>query len=270
MEHESEDPATTADPSAGGPDGPGADPAGALVAKLARYGGPAFRKAYLASLLEASVRFRAAGNSRGAEYCLAKVAAALEEATGSENASSARPGGIGGRELPDSPAERLGRQWRLERLGAAEKILSRHGGMLSALEYRTFGDRLEKLRAADASGPAAAKSDSLLLDLRRRLYARVLKSRKVALRRRRMPVALARLAPNSPNAIGSGLPVPYAPAQGSPAKPPIGPYNDRLNMEDVLALVADADATWVEEFLDLYRGLAGLKGILSSPAPNRR
>jgi hypothetical protein len=241
--------------------------AGEAEAKLARYRGPAFRKAYLESLLEAAARFRAAGNPRGAGYCLGKVAAALADALpDTETGGSAVDGGKAPGQPPDSHFDRLRAQWRSERLSAAENILSRHGGMLSALEYRTFGDKLGKLRQAAGNGPAGTKADSILLELRRRLYARVLKSRKVALKRKRMPVSLARIAMQPRDAAGgSGLPVPVASAQGIPTQPPIGPYNDRLNMEDILTLVAEADATWVEEFLDLFRGLAGLKGFLAAP-----
>jgi len=268
MAEENEAASTSA---ADSPAAPEAGPVEVLTAKLAGYDGPVFRKAYLASFLEAASRFRSAGNTRGEEYCLAKVASALGNADPGPAGFS--QGGKAAGDRRDAAAEKLGGQWRSERLSAAENILSRHGGMLSALEYRVFGEKLGKLRESAGAGPAAAKADTMLLELRRRLYARVLKSRKVALKRMRMPVSLARLAVLSPGASeapGSGLPVTIAPSQASPSQPPIGPYNDRLNMEDVLALVADADATWVEEFLDLYRGLAGLKGIQSAPASAKK
>jgi hypothetical protein len=41
-------------------------------------------------------------------------------------------------------------------------------------------------------------------------------------------------------------------------------------MEDLLSLIADADAAWVQEFLDLYRGLADLQGLVPGIAPARK
>jgi hypothetical protein len=50
----------------------------------------------------------------------------------------------------------------------------------------------------------------------------------------------------------------------------VGPYHDRYNMEDLLTLIADADAAWVQEFLDLYRGLADIQGLLPGSVPPKK
>ncbi|MEO7427658.1 MAG: hypothetical protein ABI036_20915 [Fibrobacteria bacterium] len=279
--------------------------------RLARFPGPGYRKAYLADLLASGNRFRAAGNARGAEYCYAKVAEALAACGGvpstsasdsmasqAESDAASPPGSSPDsrpqakppaprsqpKEKPLTPTERFRRQWRLERIRDSENVLAKHAGRLSLLEHQSYRDRLEKLRQ---SGQAAMtslqsdKADAALLELRRRLYQRVLKSQRLALSRRRMPVTLARLAlpPIQPGVRSAAAAAPVAPAV--PALPvkagkklPVvkarvdtewqsatGPYNDRYNMEDLLGLVADADAAWVQEFLDLYRGLAGLQGL---------
>jgi hypothetical protein len=288
--------------------------AAALEGKLSRYPGAVFRKAYLADLLASGKRFQESGNSRGAEYCFAKVEEALREfaaitdeedvaddaldaQAGTEDSVAApapdAPGTTApkppkapsaprtrakAKERPLSATERVRRQWRLERIKDAETVLEKHGGRLSALENKAYREKLEKLRHAGmaANSPSQSdKADSGLLELRRRLYGRVLKSQKISLNRRRMPVTLGRLAlpPATPGARqGSGnLPVPTGGAVrvDTAWQPVIGPYNDRFNMEDLLSLIADADAAWVEEFLDLYRGLAGLQSLMTSLAPRK-
>lgn len=260
-----------------------------LEGKLSRYPGAAFRKAYLANLLASGKRFQEAGNARGAEYCFAKVEAALrefasilEEEEVADDAVDATPSASRSRakakERPLSATERVRRQWRLERIKDAETVLEKHGSRLSALENQAYREKLEKLRHTGmaASSPSQSdKADSGLLELRRRLYSRVLKSQKISLNRRRMPVTLGRLAlpPATPGARpGTGnLPVPASSAVrvDTAWQPVIGPYNDRFNMEDLLSLIMDADAAWVEEFLDLYRGLAGFQSLMSSLAPRK-
>ena len=313
--------------------------------KLARYSGPAYRKAYLANLVDSGKRFLIAGNARGAEYCFTKVAegvaaakgkpteaaqdgedfeAAISQADQSRNGSRAdgssgsasletsdsgsvpeSDSGAGliddegfradARTTPRQPRaartkakERLfRRKWRQERLKDAEAVLNRHGGRLSSLEFQAYRDKLDKLSQSGLSARTPAQSDKAdagLLELRRRLYGRVLKSQKMSLKRQRMPMTLARLA-LPPAARGSRFPLLGATgtpgASTVPAKqsvsgsairvdtawqPVIGPYNDRYNMEDLLSLIADADAAWVEEFLDLYRGLSGLQNLTFSIA----
>ena len=284
-----------------------------LAGKLARYPGPRYRKAYLADLLASGNRFRVAGNARGAGYCFAKVAQALASVPGgpdmpeaagpaeadgmdasastdlsSDLSSGPKPAASKPRaprakapEKPISPTERFRRQWRLERIKDAEQVLFRHSDRLSALEKQSYGERLERMRQSALAITTSAQSDRLdagLLDLRRRLYQRVLKSQKISLSRRRMPVTLARLAlppaqpaPRNPSGLPALPAPPEAKAGRKKAVPPAakvqvdsqwqpvtGPYNDRYNMEELLSLIAEADAAWVQEFLDLFRGLAGL------------
>lgn len=183
------------------------------------------------------------------------------------------------RPKPLTPTDVFRRNWREARLKDAEQVLNRHGGRLSALENKAYRERLDKLRhtAQTANGPQSDRVDAGLLELRRRLYGRVLKSQKIALKRGRVPMTLARLA-LPPAARGAPSTAPANPAARPPARtgkapavqvdtsrqPVIGPYNDRYNMEDLLSLIADADAAWVEEFLDLYRGLSGLQNLMVS------
>jgi hypothetical protein len=292
----------------------------AVAARLKLHPGPAFRKAYLANLLDSAKRFLAAGNERGAEYCSAKVTLALDEADvplteettlasvpADQNEAAAdgaaEPGvpdtapsaeGEDGprkprprskaKERPQTPTEIFRRNWRMDRIKDAESILNRHGERLSALEFKTYREKLDKLREAGLSATTAAKSDRAdagLLDLRRRLYGRVLKSQRLSLRGQRMPMTLARLAlspaDRSTRPAQPGLPalptrVAPATAPGTAVRidpawqPVVGPYNDRYNMEDLLGLIADADPAWVEEFLDLYRGLSGMQTLMQSIA----
>lgn len=276
----------------------------ALAGKLAGYPGPVYRKAYLANLLQSGIRFGEAGNLRGARYCFSKVAEGLEEfpAETSEShpdpespeAASAQDSAPTERkpraprakpkEKPVSPTERFRRQWRLERLKDAENVLNKHAGRLSSLENQSYRERLEKLRQSGQSATTAVQSDKAdagLLDLRRRLYQRVLKSQKISLARQRMPVTLARLAlppaqpglkSPGPNAgIRTNPPVPSSKVRVDTEWQPVtGPYNDRYNMEDLLSLIADADAAWVQEFLDLYRGLARVQSLVSAIPPPKK
>lgn len=200
------------------------------------------------------------------------------------------------KEKPLSPTERFRRQWRLERLKDAENVLLKHGNRLSVLENNSYRDRLEKLRLSGQAAHTSAQSDKAdagLLELRRRLYQRVLKSQQLSLSRQRMPVTLARLAlpPAHPGSrFGEGKPAFSSPGASAveaesrkrkslPApnvrvktewQPATGPYNDRYNIEDVLSLIADADAAWVQEFLDLFRGLAGLQGLANAIAAGKK
>lgn len=336
-----------------------------VAARLKGHPGPAFRKAYLANLLDSARRFLAAGNERGAEYCRAKVAMALDEADvralgeGADAAASVsahqedesdeasaglkdspevgeasmtsgmgdsagafdgtsngalqdplggafngtpNPAGVGNarrsgegqrkprakpKERPLTPTEAFRRNWRLDRIKDAEAILNKHGARLSALEFKAYREKLEKLREEGSSAAAAtaAKADRIdagLQELRTRLYGRVLKSQRLSLRGRCMPMTLARLAlapadRSARPARESGLaPLPTrvspATAPGTSVRvdaawqPVIGPYNDRYNMEDLLGLIAEADPAWVEEFLDLYRGLSGMQTLMQSIA----
>jgi hypothetical protein len=317
------------------PAGP-ADPADALTSeaaallaglrrKLARYPGPAYRKAYLANLVESGKRYLIAENARAAAYCFDKVNEAATAALGpdahrpdadaredldAENDSPAmdsdtqaspdaeaaagepsaprprnpRAARAPSKPKPLTPTDIFRRNWREARLKDAEQVLNRHGGRLSALENKAYKERLDKLRhtaeTATGPGPQMDRVDAGLLELRRRLYGRVLKSQKIALKRSRMPMTLARLA-LPPAARGAQSMAPAAPANPT-ARPPartgkapavqvdaawqpaVGPYNDRYNMEDLLSLIAEADAAWVEEFLDLYRGLSGLQNLMVS------
>lgn len=301
--------------------GEGAQAGAGLAGKLASYPGPAYRKAYLKNLLESGSCFLSAGNARGAEYCFAKVAEALRgqpasgldgspDSASEEGAENAQDSGSAAaspedsaaavpverkpraprakpKEKPLSATERVRRQWRLERIKDAETVLFKHAGRLSELESQSYRERLEKLRQSGQAASTAAQSDKAdagLLELRRRLYRRVLKSQRLSLSRQRMPVTLARLAlPPSGLQSGSRALVPGSAGKG-PAKPGaqskvrvdtewqpvVGPYNDRYNMEDLLSLVADADASWVQEFLDLYRGLAGMQELVTALAAAKK
>lgn len=199
--------------------------AGELAGKLAGYQGPGYLKVYLARLLESAKTFLSAGDARAAAYCLDKVDAGLENVPAPREPKPA----------PAAPFETLRARWRGEAVRSAASVLARHGGRLSPLEAKAFRDRLAKVETKGEGGPS-------LPELRRRLYARVLKSQQAGLRRRGLP----ELAP--------------PPADG----PIIGPYNDGFNLRGLLEAVSAADAGWVDELLDLYRGLSGLKGLMSA------
>lgn len=204
---------------------------------------PAWRKAYLANLIASGERFHAAGNARGADYCFGKVAEALRDLpTAAQAAQASRP--------PDRAADPIRSRWRQDRIGHAEKVLEAHGARLSPLEQQAYRERLDKLRQ-DAEQPSqAVKADAGLLDLRRRLYQRVLKSQKVSLLRKRSPVRPAR----SPRL--SATPTAWQAV--------IGPYNDRSNIEELLSVIGGADPAWVEEFLELYGSLLGLNALIAA------
>jgi hypothetical protein len=229
----------------------GTSPADALAAglatALAAAALPTWRKAYLSNLIASGRRFAGIGNGRGAEYCFSKVDEALRtapSAAASGRASESQRTG------PDRPAERARRQLRDDRIVNAEKVLEAHGARLSGLEKRTYRDRLAKLRLESTEPSHAGKADAGLLDLRRRLYHRVLKSQKATLLRRRAPEAGRHPKP----ARISATPAAWQPVTG--------PYNDRSNLEELLSVLGAADPAWVEEFLELYGDLIGLSALL--------
>jgi hypothetical protein len=203
-----------------------------LAGKLAGYGGPAYLKAYLSRLLESGDGFARAGDARAAAYCFDKVEAGLKDAPASPADSAAAP-------VEDKPLDRLRLRWQGEAVRSAETVLERHGGRLSSLEKKSFRDRIEKAKTSE-------RPEITLPDLRRRLYTRVLRAQKSGLAGRRRGM--------------------LSDAMAATFEGPVGPYNDRLNMQGLLDTVGAADAAWVEEFLDLYRDLAGLRGLLSAAA----
>lgn len=237
--------------AADGMDGGGGVPAGKqagddLAAALAAARLPAWRKAYLSELLASGRGFAAVGNARGSEYCFAKIREALSALPMAAPAPAGTDSGDPGR-----PADRIRARWRLDRLGDAERILDLHGSRLSSLERQSYRERLARLRH-EADQPAQGpKADQGLLDLRRRLYGRVLKAQKIALHRRRAPAS----RPPIPARIS---------ATAAAWQPVTGPYNDRSNLEETLAVIAAADPAWVEEFLELYGGLFELNAFLAA------
>lgn len=56
----------------------------------------------------------------------------------------------------------------------------------------------------------------------------------------------------------------------SPAGAVIGPYNAEHTLENALALVGERDAIWVEDFLELYDGIAKITERLSPVERKRR
>jgi hypothetical protein len=205
---------------------------------------PAWRKAYLANLIASGKRFAEAGNARGAGYCFAKVEEALQSLPPAPAAPAAE------NPVRPRPADRIRSRWRRDKIEHAEKVLEAHGGRLSGLEQRAYRERLAKLRQEAEQPSQAGKADAGLLDLRRRLYQRVLKSQKISLLRMRAPVR-----PPLPARV-SATPAAWQPVTG--------PYNDRSNIEELLAVIGAADPAWVEEFLELYGGLAGLNVLLEA------
>lgn len=233
--------------------------------KLAGYSGPSYRKVYLSRMLKSGMDLLRAGNGRSAAYCLDKVESELQAAA---TVSSIAAAGVAGHPPRETtrPLEALRQRWREERIRKAEAVLERHGPRLSSLERRMYRESLAKWSkpsrsssegASQPSAHLAAASDSradyALQELRRRLYGRILKTQKADMSRRSGGRALA-LVPAREEFPG-----------------PVGPYNDRHNLEGVLNLLVQADPAWVEEFLDLYRKLAGLKGLLPAlPAALRK
>jgi len=205
---------------------------------------PAWRKAYLANLIASGERFQAAGNARGADYCFGKVEEALRDLPAAQAAQVSRP--------PDRAADQIRSRWRQDRIGHAEKVLDAHGGRLSPLEKQAYRERLDKLRQDSEQPSQAVRADAGLLDLRRRLYQRVLKSQKVSLLRKRAPARPARSArPSATPAAWQAV---------------TGPYNDRSNLEELLTVIGGGDPAWVEGFLELYGGLLGLNALIASAA----
>jgi hypothetical protein len=238
--------------------------AAALQAALASVVLPAWRKAYLANLIASGRRFASIGNDRGTGYCFSKVDEALRTAASvasdaaTEAAARAGSPASAGSAAPERPAERVRRRMRLDRIAHAEQVLESHGARLSALEKKTYRDRLGKLRLESSEAFLTGKADAGLLDLRRRLYHRVLKSQKATLLRKRSP--------------DGGRPPRPARASATPLawQAVTGPYNDRSNLEELLSVISAADPAWVEEFLELYGDLAGLSALLpSGTAPKK-
>lgn len=244
----------------------------ALSTKLAGYPGPLYKRAYFQGLLGSGLSLLASGNARTAAYCLDKVEAGLREAAEIKAVCEADGEEVVATEVPAShPAspsrsratrkpkaagksalERLRVDWREQRLRQAEDILTRHGSRLTSLERKAYRESLTKWSkaVADAAGSPAASSaarraDHALLDLRRRLYARILKSQKAHIIRLTRPAGSLALVQVHEQFSG-----------------PIGPYNDRQNLEGVLTLLAGADPAWVEEFLELYQGLSDLQALI--------
>ncbi len=250
-----------------------------LAGKLARYPGPTFRKAYLANLMASGSRLSAAGDMRAGAYCFDKVAQELMNVGETQAVSSAlAPTSSESETSHGTPLESLRHQWRKDRLEDAQAVLHQQSGRLSDLENRIYHEKLDRLRSAGEKATTRAQSskvDSSILDLRRQLYKRVLKSQKVSLRRKQMPVSalkgsaafsLLPVAPGSKANPASSLALPERDesTEAPVVETLVGPYNDRYNLGDLLALMAQADAAWVEEFLDLYRGLRDLKGMTTS------
>ncbi|MBW8887790.1 MAG: hypothetical protein JF616_08545 [Fibrobacteres bacterium] len=240
---------------------PDPSPAERLAQALAAASLPAWRKAYLANLIASGQRFAESGNARGAGYCFDKVEEALRglsaaAAPGGPSASSSqtppRPSGP-----PPRSSDGMRSRWREDRLGHAEKVLRTHGARLSPLEKQSYRERLDKLRQEAGQPSQAGKSDAGLLDLRRRLYQRVLKAQKISLVLKRAPAA-ARPSPRlRPSATAAAW------------QPVTGPYNDQSNLEELLSVIGGADPAWVEEFLELYGGLINLNALLN-PAASRQ
>jgi hypothetical protein len=239
-----------------------------LQSKLARYSGPAFRLAYWNHLLASGSKLSAAGDLRTGSYCFDKITTALKDLNLGEPFADS----IAGDGAKTSPLEIMRHQWRKDRLLNTEAVLRRQGKRLSTLEIQLYVDKLEKLRAAGDKASTRfqfSKVDASLLDLRRKLYKRVLKSQKTTLRPARSSAAMLRKALLLPSEAPhqskqAALPNAQNKADMAPLAAIIGPYNDRYNLGDFLTLLAQADAAWVEEFLDLYKDLRDLKGLVST------
>lgn len=219
--------------------------AAALQTALAGYPGPAWRRAWLSRMLESGMGHVEGGNARTAQYCLDRIESELRgPPAGAAPASSDTPP----KEARMEPhaLERLRIRWREERLRKAGEMLERHGARLSALERKAYRDSIERLDRSTGASPlrsVEARTEAGIHELRRRLYGRILKAQKSRLASR----SGRRRAMVSIREIHSG---------------PVGPYNDRDNLEGVLRLLGEADPSWLEEFLELYRSLSALKGLL--------
>jgi hypothetical protein len=218
----------------------------ALADELAACSAPGFRKAYLSHFLASGRRFAAAGNARGAQYCLEKLSDGLRR----HAAADAMPAGGLSDARPEPPLDRLRGRWREERVRTAENLLSRHARRLSPLESKSYREKLAKLQTAAGQvggdlSRQARRSDEALLNLRRRLYGRILQSQQAALGLGR---AAAWLRPESGEPGTDRL---------------VGPYNDRHNLVGLLEYIAGLDAAWVEEYLAHYRDLFRLKGMFA-------
>lgn len=237
---------------------PDPSPAERLLQALSAAALPAWRKAYLANLIASGKRFSESGNARGADYCFAKVEEALRGLPATEASPGASAPASQAQSLSSVPPLRssdgMRSRWREDRLGHAEKVLRTHGGRLSPLEKQSYRERLEKLRQEAGQPSQAGKSDAGLLDLRRRLYQRVLKAQKISLVLKRAPAAARPAQRLRPSATPTAW------------QPVTGPYNDQSNLEELLSVIGGADPAWVEEFLELYGGLINLNALLNPAA----
>ncbi len=228
-----------------------------LAGKLTRYPGPSYRKAYFTNLLASGSRLHAAGDIRAGAYCFEKVAEAMLEVSSqvTENAPTADAAPLivptPTSELEQaSPLETIRHRMRKDHFTTAEAILRKQARRLSTLENQIYREKLDALKSAgDAADTLAqvSKIDDKLLDLRRKLYTRILKAQKTALRSRRVRHTTV-LQIQGPEAAAA-------------PKFIVGPYNDVYNLGDLLTLIGKTDSPWVEEFLDLYRSFGSLKGL---------
>ncbi len=228
-----------------------------LAGKLTRYPGPSFRKAYFTNLLASGSRLHADGDIRAGAYCFEKVAEAMRDVSSAviENAPTADSHASIASTPPSelehaSPLETLRHRLRKDRFSTVEAILRKQARRLSTLEKQIYREKLDALKSAgDAADTLAqaSKSDDKLLDLRRKLYARILRAQKSELRSRRVrPTTVLKI---------------QEPEDAPTSKFVIGPYNDVYNLGDLLTLIGKTDSPWVEEFLDLYRNFGNLKGL---------
>jgi hypothetical protein len=225
----------------------------ALETKLAGYPGPAWRRAWLSRMLKSGLDHVAGGNARTAEYCISRAESEL-------GSPAAGPSPAAAGTSPESRGEPnalelLRIRWREDRLRKAGEILERHGARLSSLERKAYRESIARLDKSTGASPlrtVEVRAEAGILELRRRLYGRILKAQKSRLAgrrgRRRTLVSIREIH------------------QG-----PVGPYNDRDNLEGVLRLLGEADPAWLEDFLELYRGLSGLKHMIpAQPGADRK
>ena len=202
-----------------------------LQDQLKGYQGATFKKVYLANLLSSGMRFFEADQEVEAEYCLNKVESLFNSYRNKNHIAA----------IKTAPAtfEKLKEVWREQRIHSAEQVLVKSSHKLSNLENKLYKDKLDSLKAQGLS----PKSDVTLLELRKQLYRRVLKSQKISLRKKSRKSEISLIPANPTQAI-------------------VGPYNDRYNLGSVLTLMQTADPAWTEEFLDLYRGLYSMHGLI--------